>query len=158
MGNLRDRCLLVLLPILACIFVLMSGCAFPRMALLKDPLTAEEHLNLGVAYEKKGEFDHAIKEYELAANKLPLAYLYLGNVYFQEYEWTKAEEYYKQAIKEDPENADAHNNLAWLYYTKQEDLDEAEEHAKKAIQLNPMKAPIYRDTLDKISRLKTSTR
>ena len=71
-----------LFPLLLALCFLLSlmGCSLPRIIILKDPLTAEEHLNLGVAYEKQGEFEPAIKEYKAAAKKLPRAYLYLGNV------------------------------------------------------------------------------
>ena len=134
--------------------LLFSGCSLPRIIILKDPLTPEEHLNLGVAYEQQGEFEPAIKEYTTAAKKLPRAYLYLGNVHFQKKELGKAETYYKKAIKNDPRNADAHNNLAWLYYTKKENLEEAEVLALKAIDLNPAKETIYRDTLEKIREMK----
>ena len=137
-----------------CALLLLSGCSFPRIIILKDPLTPEEHLNLGVAYEKQGEFEPAIKEYKLAAKKIPVAYLYLGNVHFQKKELGKAEQYYKKAIKNDPRNADAHNNLAWLYYTKKESLDQAESLALKALELNPAKENIYRDTLQKIREMK----
>jgi tetratricopeptide (TPR) repeat protein len=122
--------------------------------ILKDPLTPEEHLNLGVAYEKKGELDQAIAEYRLAAKKLPLAYLYLGNTYFQKKEWVEAERSYKKAIDKNPKNADAHNNLAWLYYVRQVNLDLAESLALKAIELDPSKEKIYKDTLEKIRELK----
>jgi tetratricopeptide (TPR) repeat protein len=137
-----------------CALLLLSGCSLPRIIILKDPLTPEEHLNLGVAYEKQGELEAAVKEYELAAKKLPLGYLYLGNVYFQKKELGKAEEYYKKAIKQDPGNADAYNNLAWLYYTQKENLDQAENLALQALELNPAKESIYRDTLEKIREMK----
>ena len=122
--------------------------------ILKDPLTPEEHLNLGVAYEKRGELNNAIKEYQLATKKLPIAYLYLGNAHFLKKEWEEAEAYYKKAIKKDPRNADAYNNLAWLYYTEGKNLDKAENLTLKAIEINPSKDPIYRDTLKKIRELK----
>jgi len=131
-----------------------ASCSSFKIIVLKDALTPEEHLNLGVAYEQKGEFDHAMKEYQLASKKLPMAYLYLGNAHFQKKEFSKAEAYYKKAIKKEPQNADAYNNLAWLYYTKRENLGEGERLALKAIELNPAKEPIYRDTLEKIRELR----
>jgi tetratricopeptide (TPR) repeat protein len=136
----------------------LFSCSLPRIIVLDDPLTAEEHLNLGVAYEKKGEFDSAVKEYELAAKKLPVAYLYLGNAYFHKNKLDKAEAHYKRAIEKEDSNADAYNNLAWLYYKKRENLDQAESLALKAMELNPSKNDIYRDTLDKIRELKKSVR
>ena len=129
-----------------------TACSLPRIIIIKDPLTSEEHINLGVAYEKEGELDQAIKEYRLAAKKLPIAYLYLGNAHFQKEEWADAEAYYKKAIKKDPQQADAYNNLAWLYCTRGENLDHAENLALKAIELNSSKEPTYRDTLEKIRK------
>jgi len=122
--------------------------------MIQDPLTPEEHLNLGVAYEKKGELDLAIREYESAAKRLPMANFYLGNAYFLKNEFEIASDYYKKAIDKDSQNADAYNNLAWLYYIKRENLDEAEILVLRALELNPQKETIYRDTLDKIRELK----
>jgi len=152
MKQMHRFCLLSLLGLSLMIFLV--GCSLPRIIILTDPLTPEEHLNLGVAYEKKGDLDHAITEYRLAAKKLPLAYLHIGNAYFQKKEWVEAERCYKKAIEKDPKNADAHNNLAWLHYIKHENLDLAERLALKAIELNPSKGDIYRDTLERIRELK----
>ena len=135
-------------------FSLLTSCALPRIIILDDPLSPEEHINLGVAYEKKGEIDNALKEYRLASKKLPLAYLYMGNIYFQKNDFDEADLAYKKAIEKEPSNSDAYNNLAWLYYTKKENLNEAEELALKAIELNPSKKEIYQDTLAKIRELK----
>ncbi len=131
----------------------LCGCSLPRIIVLDDPLSPEEHLNLGVAYEKNGEFESSLKEYEVAAKKLPIAYLYIGNIYFQKKEFETAESFYKKAIEKDPRNADAHNNLAWLYYVKKENLEEAQNLASKAIELNPSKAAVYKDTLEKIREI-----
>jgi tetratricopeptide (TPR) repeat protein len=138
-----------LLSVAYCL-LFMWGCAFPRIIVLDDPLSPEEHLNLGVAYEQNKEFDSALKEYEKASKKLAIAYLYMGNIYFTKNEYTEAELCYKKVIDNDPMNADAYNNIAWLYYVKGENLKEAENFTLKAIELNPIKKDIYQDTLEKI--------
>ncbi|RMF86656.1 MAG: tetratricopeptide repeat protein [Nitrospinota bacterium] len=135
---------------------LLGGCTLPRLVVLQDTLTPEEHLNLGVAYEEQGEFAAAIQEYKLAAKELPRAYLYLGNVAFRQQEWSQAERYYQKAIDQDPDLAEAYNNLAWLYYTRGEKLEEAEHLARKALLLDPGKAEIYTDTLEKIQALSSA--
>ncbi len=134
--------------------VLVTGCSLPRIIILKDPLTPEEHLNLGVAYERRGEFDLAVREYQKAARTLPRALVYLGNVHFLRNEWKEAEAYYRKAIEKDPGNADAHNNLAWLFYSKGENLEEAEALAQKALALDPTKEEIYKDTLEKVRKMR----
>ena len=140
--------------LLTSVFCLLSfGCALPRIIVLDDPLSPEEHLNLGVAYERNGEYDNALKEYEKASKKLPVAYLYIGNIYFSKSEYSEAECFYKKAIAKDAMNADAHNNLAWLYYTRRENLDVAEDMALRAIELDPRKKDIYYDTLQKIREI-----
>lgn len=149
----EKKAIICLLFTVSCL--LLFACAFPRIIVLDDPLSPEEHLNLGVTYEKKGELDNALKEYKEASKKLPAAYLYIGNIYFQKDEFDMAESYYKKAISKNPKNADAHNNLAWLYFIETKNLDEAERLALKAIELNPAKKDIYQDTLEKIIELKS---
>jgi tetratricopeptide (TPR) repeat protein len=145
--------------------IFLTSCSLPRIIILDDPLTPEEHINLGVAYEKKGEIDNAIEEFKKASKKLPVAYLYLGNAYMQKGNLDEAEKYYKKAIKKQPDLADAYNNLAWLYYNKakgsgltaedvKEILKEAERLALKALELNSSNEN-YKDTLDKIRELKS---
>jgi tetratricopeptide (TPR) repeat protein len=120
----------------------------PRIVLLRDPLTPEEHINLGLSYEKNGEYDAALKEYESAAKNMPIGYLYIGNMYFQRGMIEKAEKAYKQAIDNtgDPR---AFNNLAWLYYTSGGNLEEAEGLAGKAVELSPDNQE-FTDTLTRI--------
>jgi len=134
--------------------VCLTACSLPRIVILDDPLSPEEHLNLGVTYENNGELDNALEEYKKASKTLPRAYICMGNIYFQKTEFDRAEKYYKKAIKHDPEASDAYNNLAWLYYTERKNLDEAEELVLRALQLNPSKQDIYHDTLEKIRELK----
>jgi tetratricopeptide (TPR) repeat protein len=126
----------------------LSGCSLPRFIMLHDPLTPEEHVNLGVSYERAGDLAAAANEYEAATKKLPLAWLYLGNVLFQEKQYPGAEKAYRKAI-EKTGSADAYNNLAWLYYTTDQRLDEAQVLAEKAVELSPA-SERYTDTLEKI--------
>lgn len=148
-GRLKKQIGRLLSILLALCFFPLSCCSLPRIIVLDDPLTPEEHINLGIAYERKGETAKAVEEYEEASKRLPLGYLYLGNIYFQKGELDHAEHYYKKAIEKNPDLADAYNNLAWLYYTKGENLGEAETLVMKALALDPSKEN-YHDTLSKI--------
>ena len=126
----------------------LSGCSLPGLVIPRDPLTPEEHLNLGVAYEKQGEIDAALREYQTASRDLPVAYLYVGNALFQKNELKQAEKAYRKAIAKtgDPR---AYNNLAWLYYSSNQKLDQAENLARKAVELSPDSRE-FADTLEKV--------
>jgi Flp pilus assembly protein TadD len=45
------------------------SCSTPRIVILKDPLSAKEHNDLGVAYEQKGMPGLAEEEYKKATEK-----------------------------------------------------------------------------------------
>ena len=134
----------------------LSSCTLPRIAVLHDPLTPEEHINLGVSYEKTGELDAALTQYEAASRKMPVAYLYMGNIYFRKNDPGNAERAYKRAI-EKAGDARAYNNLAWLYYTRDEHLEEAERLARKAVEMSP-ESTDFKDTLEKIIEKRSSLR
>ena len=67
------------------VLLLAGGCSrIPRIIVLSDPLNAAEHVELGVAYERKGELDLARREYERALRKdgkLYRARVNLGNIF-----------------------------------------------------------------------------
>ncbi|MEJ5227627.1 tetratricopeptide repeat protein [Thermodesulfovibrio sp.] len=139
-------------------FLCTLGCSMPQIVVLNDPLTPEEHLQLGLSYEKKGLLEEAIKQYKEASKTDARGYLFLGNLFLKEGKYDEAEENYKEAIKKDNKLADAYNNLAWLYCIKGERLEEAEGLVKKAMELekdNKDKLKIYEDTLEKINKIKT---
>ena len=144
--SLLGPCLKAVAVVIAALTI--TSCALPRIAILHDPLAPEEHVNLGVSYEKRGELDAALREYKAASRKLPLAHLYLGNVYFEQNKLPQAEKSYREAI-EKAQPAEAYNNLAWLYYTTNTRLDEAEQLAAKAVELSPDTGD-FTDTLERI--------
>lgn len=135
------------------VFFLLTTCSTAKIVVLDDSLTPEEHINLGVINEKNGNYNEALKQYKMASSDLAIAFFYIGNVCFKMKDYRCAEKNYKRAIKEIPDNADAMNNLAWLYYTMRKDLDIAVKLVKKAIRINPVKRDIYMDTLIKIQNL-----
>jgi len=129
----------------------------PSIAVLHDPLTPQEHLQLGLSYEKKGLIEDAIKHYEEASKEDAKGFLFLGNLYLNQNNYDKSEEYYKKAIRKNDKLADAYNNLAWVYCLQRKNLDEAEELVKKATEIeknNADKVKIYEDTIEKIQKLK----
>ncbi len=126
----------------------LSGCALPQIIVVKDPLTPEEHVSLGMAYERNREYDLAVKEYEAAAKKLKPARLYLANARFLNNQPDQAEALYREILNDEP-NPDAYNNLAWLLYTRRQNLAEARDLALKAVEIRPQEKQ-YRDTLQKI--------
>ncbi|MFQ5900111.1 MAG: tetratricopeptide repeat protein [Thermodesulfobacteriota bacterium] len=133
----------------------LNGCGrLPRIIVVKDPLTVEEHLKLGVIYESRGETGLAIKEYKRALSigrGNPDALFFLGNAYFSKNELKKAGSFYKKALdkagRDFQKKGLLNNNLAWVYIREGSRLEEAERLSKEAIELDATNSPIYLDTL-----------
>jgi tetratricopeptide (TPR) repeat protein len=133
--------------------VFLAGCSLPHFIVLKDPLTPEEYLRLGISYESLNQLDLAEEQYQkAAAHDIPEAFLFLGNIAYQKKKIKDAENLYSKAIKKMPEDPRAYNNLAWLYYEQNaNDLKKAEHLARKAVEFaTPDHRLIYLDTLEKI--------
>ncbi len=132
------------------LMLLMAGCSLPRIIVLHDPLTADEHDNLGRVYESKGEMGLAADQYRQALEKdkkhLP-SLLLLGDLSYRVKDYPGAESAYTKAIDLDPKNGDVHNNLAWVYIQTGQHLDKAKELVTQALTLNPDHRPYYLDTL-----------
>jgi tetratricopeptide (TPR) repeat protein len=129
---------------------LLSSCSLPRIIVLHDPLTAEEHDNLGRIYESQGKSDLALEQYREALRQdkkhLP-SLLLLGDLLYRASDYAGAEETYAKALKLDPKNGDVLNNLAWVYVRTGRKLDKAKELVSEALALNPSHRPYYLDTL-----------
>jgi tetratricopeptide (TPR) repeat protein len=125
--------------ILLALCLTLSACSIPRIVVLTDPLTAQEHNDLGVSYELMGEKELALKEYELAFKQdrnwdQPL--INHGNVHAKLENWNLAEQSYQNALKRNPDNPEAMNNLAYVLI-KQEKYREALNWSMKAVEIDP---------------------
>ncbi len=140
-------------PALLLLLVLLvaGGCSrIPKIIVLEDPLTAAEHVDLGVAYERKGELDLAQREYERALRmdgKLYRARVNLGNVFLAKKEYGKAREEYLQALESRPGDAEATNNLSWAAIYSGEGIEEALARMESVVSGPGGRQPIYLDTL-----------
>jgi Tfp pilus assembly protein PilF len=131
----------------------LNGCATWRsLRAPSDPLSPSERLNLGVSYERSGKLDLALREYERAATGATesLALTYQGNIYFIQNDLITAERKFRAALKADPDNAVALNNLAWLLGQEGRSLDEAESLVRRALEQNPEPREPYENTLKSI--------
>jgi tetratricopeptide (TPR) repeat protein len=131
-----------------------SGCgAVPKVVVLNDPLSGEEHLQLGLSYEARGEWDLALLEYQTALEKGGSPSVirgYLGNAYYGKKDYIAAEQAYRKSLHLNPRNAPILNNLASLYLLEGKDLREAERWVQQAIEIDPARKPYYLDTLGAI--------
>jgi len=139
----------LLVPLLC---LLLTACAVPRIIVHDDPLSDEEHLQLGLSYEKDGELALAEREYRAALPGEPRAWLSLGNLQFRQEKWADAEESYRRAVRVLPEDPEPRNNLAWLLLTRQKDLVEAERLAGEAVAgaRTPEERAEFEDTLRQV--------
>lgn len=117
----------------------LAACATPRIVLLSDPLDAREHNDLGVAYEASGQTTLALESYESAFTKdrswdQPL--INHGNVHASLGNWTEAEASYRKALKRNPQNPEAMNNLAFAL-VRQKKGWQALEWSAKALDIEP---------------------
>ncbi len=128
-----------------------AGCSrLPRIIVLEDPLSAGEHLDLGVAYERKGELDLAAREYERALGKdaaLVQARVNLGNVRLAQKKYADARREYLRALEIRPGDLDAENNLAWVAILSGEGIDDALGRLTAGLAAAPSRPPAVLDTL-----------
>ncbi len=151
-GRVRIPALLlpVLLALAPAVFP-AAGCSrLPRIIVLEDPLSAAEHLDLGVAYERKGELDLAAREYERALRKdggLVQARVNLGNVRLAQKKFGEARREYLRALDARPGDLDAENNLAWAAILSGEGIDGALPRLEAALAAGTSRPPPVLDTL-----------
>ena len=149
-GKVHLRSWRLLLPFLL-VLLLAGGCSrVPRIIVLEDPLTAAEHVELGVAYERKGELDLAQREYERALRmdgKFYRARVNLGNVFLAKKEFGKAREEYLLALELRPGDAEATNNLSWAAILSGEGIEDALARMEGVVSGPGGRRPTLLDTL-----------
>jgi Flp pilus assembly protein TadD len=95
---------------------MLAGCVrVPKFVVLNDPLSAEEHVMLGVGYEQQGEYFLAEREYARALKKDPKCFqarFNLGNVSLAQREYLAARKQFLKALEVRPGDPEATNNLA----------------------------------------------
>lgn len=117
-------------------FLTLTACATRRYT---DPLSAADRLNLGLAYEQRGDWEQALIEYQRAerGDMTATARTYAGNLHLNRKAYEPAERAYRSALRADPNHIMALNNLAWLLAETDGDLQEAESLALQALDQQP---------------------
>jgi Flp pilus assembly protein TadD len=146
----RPRASALRIGALALAALAVAGCG--HIVMLHDPLSANEHNDLGVAYETRGERDLAANEYERALkidSHHARARVNLGNVEAARGRWKDAERCFRRALRDSSTDSDAMNNLA-VALMRQGRRDEARGFAEAAIRAGGARDSIYRATLEEI--------
>jgi Flp pilus assembly protein TadD len=129
----------------------LAGCS--HLVILHDPLGADEHADLGVAYEARGEPALAAREYRAALRldpRLARARVNLGNVAAGRGDWRGAERCYRRALRDSAGDWDAMNDLAYALLRRGRGLDEARALAQRAVAAGGPRDSVYRATLAEI--------
>jgi tetratricopeptide (TPR) repeat protein len=128
-----------------------AGCGHvPKVIVLEDPLSADEHVALGVAYEGKGELALAAREYERALKKDGASFqarFNLGNVRLSEKRYDAAREEYLKALDLRPGDPEATNNLSWAAILSGNGREEALRRLQAVMSDPAKRSPPLLDTL-----------
>jgi len=130
--------------------LMLTGCSLPKIIVLHDPLSADEHVKLGGIYDSQGKTGLARDQYRFAVKQAPknvLAWSLLGDSAFRLKDYPEAEKAYEKALDLDRSNGDLLNNLAWVYIQQEKKLGKAQELVQAALEHAPDRRPYYLDTL-----------
>jgi tetratricopeptide (TPR) repeat protein len=129
--------------------------SLPRVGGHSDALTAEEHVKLGTIYDEQQLDERAEQEFRAALQQRPQltsALVGLGNLAFERGAIEEAQAHYAQALQTAPDDPRANNNLAMIYLTRGERLEEAERLVRTALAHEGSFRPYALDTLAGVYR------
>lgn len=102
------------------------------------------YLFTGAAEFQMDNFEAAAKSFEMGVNfvagndqMLAQFYSYLGDIYFRLKDNARSDQAYEKVLKIDPANSMVLNNYAYYLSLRGENLEKAEQMAKKAVDLDP---------------------
>jgi len=104
---------------------------------------------LADSYSAKGDLASAEKIYQgmsSADPANPYPYIRLAQIAYGRQDWNGSKDFYERALKVDPKNFVANNNLAWLLIDHDQKVDLALKYAESAREANP-NDPRVADTL-----------
>jgi len=128
--------------------LILAGCAAGGPA--RDPLTADQHNDLGVAYFERGEPQRAAAEFDRALALRPdwaRALVNLGDARLALGDVAGAIDAYERAVTVAPDDLGAANNLAWALLQDPARWPEAEPIIERALARGPEPRGYYLDTL-----------
>lgn len=135
------------------LLVLIISCGrFEIRDIPKDPIGARGHIDLAISYEAGKEYDLALREYEKALDldpSQPDARFGIGNIHLIKRDWPAAAKHLEKAVRLRPSAGSYRNNLA-IAYMEAGRLDDGLKAARKGLELDPVRAYIYMDTLGMI--------
>ncbi|CAD6490910.1 MAG: Tetratricopeptide repeat protein [Candidatus Argoarchaeum ethanivorans] len=117
----------------------------------EDYKKAELYMSLALSYLKLQDFDEGNEYFEKALRirerlndtfGMSIDYARLGNFYTFKKNYNEAIKYLKEAIRINPDDAEAHNNLGLLLKDLKR-FNEAEKEYREAIQINPYLAEAH---------------
>jgi len=107
--------------------------------------SADDHMDRGMEYYERGEYDEAVAEFQAAIELEPDdagAHRNLGTAYLEQGKYEEAAAAYEKAIELDPDFGEAYGDLAGAYVNLGR-LSEAIAAGEKAIELAPEYAMAY---------------
>jgi len=136
---------------------IFNGCSLaPSMTRHADPLSAEEHIALGTAYDQQQKKEEALQNYKAAVriqSTSVAAWMTLGNAYFERKDFKPAEQCYRRVLKLVPHDPGASNNLAMVYLERNKNLKMADHLLNEALRQPGTMRPYILDTLVNVYRV-----